>query len=72
MNYKALGDVKVKNLCEVLICNRVVEEVHLGDNKISDEGAKSIGHMLKFNRCIREIYLDGNQIGPKVSLHVQC
>jgi hypothetical protein len=44
--------------------------MHLSNNKIGDDGMKSIGHMLKFNRCLREIHLDGNQIGPKVSIIV--
>lgn len=72
LNSKSLSDVQVKSLCEALICNRVVEEVHLSNNRICDDGATSIGHMLKFNRYLKEINLDGNLIGPKVSSCYSC
>jgi len=52
-------------LCEGLIRNKVVTEVWLPSNQITDVGAGYIAHMLKFNRSIKELFLGENEIGPK-------
>jgi hypothetical protein len=65
---KSLNDAHVKQLCEVLIRNKVVTEVWLPSNLITDVGAAHIAHMLKFNHSIKELFLGENDIGPKVCL----
>lgn len=63
---KSLNDSHVKQLCEGLIRNKVVTEVWLPANQITDVGAGYIAHMLKFNHSIKELFLGKNEIGPKV------
>ncbi|EJK56558.1 hypothetical protein THAOC_23533, partial [Thalassiosira oceanica] len=50
---KSLNDVDIRDLCHALIQNRVVTEVWLPGNHITDVGASYIAHMLKFNRTIK-------------------
>lgn len=62
---KDLNDQNIQDLCNALILNKVVTEVRVPSNNITDVGALHIAHMLKFNRTIKELYLDENVIGPK-------
>lgn len=61
-----MTDDQIKCLCEALIRNRIVENLDLSNNKITDAGAGHLGYMLKFNTGLKEICLDRNEIGPKV------
>ena len=39
-----------------------VKELYLGNNNISDEGAKALAEALKVNKALQKLYLGANEI----------
>eukprot|EP00567_Pseudictyota_dubia_P014321 CAMPEP_0197441106 /NCGR_PEP_ID=MMETSP1175-20131217/7455_1 /TAXON_ID=1003142 /ORGANISM="Triceratium dubium, Strain CCMP147" /LENGTH=390 /DNA_ID=CAMNT_0042971333 /DNA_START=269 /DNA_END=1441 /DNA_ORIENTATION=+ len=59
---KGIGDDEVFKLVKALRHNTNVTKLYLGDNNISDIGAKDVAEMLRLNATITELWLDSTKI----------
>ena len=58
-------------LAEALKVNTALKQLGLGDNKISDEGAKALAEALKVNTALQLLYLFGNKISEAVTRQIK-
>ena len=47
-----------------------MEELYLGGNGISDEGAIAIAAALRINKSLKELFLDANDIGDEGAISI--